>query len=253
MTYQAPNLPTDKHYFFGRKGGVSTERFESLNCNIRGSDSMENIRQNLQIIAQHFHTDITQMCLVNQGVTNHAVYVETPSLYEITADGLVTDKKGLILGIKTADCCPVLLADYKNGVIGAAHAGWRGALRGVVENTIKIMLEKGAEKKNISAALGPCLQQQSFEAGEDILEEFLRINEQYRAYFSNGHRENHYQFNLEQFIINRLREYGISDISASGIDTYTSADEYFSFRRDTHSGQIFKKGDFPNHLSTITL
>ncbi len=253
MTYQAPNLPTDKHYFFGRKGGVSTERFESLNCNIRGSDSMENIRQNLQIIAQKFHSNIEQMCLVNQGVTNHAVYVETPSLYEITADGLVTDKKGLILGIKTADCCPVLLADYKNGVIGAAHAGWRGALRGVVENTIKIMLEKGAEKKNISAALGPCLQQPSFEAGEDMLEEFVSNNPQYKSFFISGHREKHYQFDLEGFVINRIRKCGITNISASETDTYTDEENYFSFRRETHKGLIFKKGDFPNHLSTITL
>lgn len=253
MTYQAPNLPADRHCFFGRRGGVSSGRFDSLNCNIRGSDSMENIRQNLQIIAERFDSDISQMCLVNQGVTNHAVYVETPSLYEITADGLVTDKKGLILGIKTADCCPVLLADYKNGVIGAAHAGWRGALRGIVENTIKIMLEKGAEKQNIAAALGPCLQQPSFEAGEDMLEEFIGSNPQYRSFFTPGHRENHCQFDLEGFVVNRLRECGITDISASGIDTYTTEEEYFSFRRDTHKALTFKKGDFPNHLSTIML
>ncbi len=253
MTYQAPNIPSEKHCFFGRRGGVSTGRFDSLNCNIRGSDSMENIRQNLQIIAERFHSDISQMCLINQGVTNHAVYIETPSLYEITADGLVTDKKGLILSIKTADCCPVLLADYKNGIIGAAHAGWRGALRGIVENTLKIMLDKGAEKQNISAALGPCLQQPSFEAGEDMLEEFIRVNKNYQTYFSAGQRKNHYQFNLERFVVDRLREYGITDISASGIDTYANEQEYFSFRRETHKALTFKKGDFPNHLSTITL
>lgn len=253
MSYFAPNLPPEKHCFFGRSGGISTGRFASLNCNIRSTDSSDNIYRNLDIIGNRYGTDRGSLCLVNQGITNHAAYISHPSLYAFKADGLVTDIPGLVLGIKTADCAPVLLADYKNGIIAAAHAGWRGALRGILANTVKIMLEHGADISSIRAAVGPCLQQHSFEAGEDMYEEFIHQNPDYGKFFTPQKNTGRFRFDLEAFVIFRLEKLGIKNISASHIDTYTDEDGYFSFRRDTHRKLTTLAGDFPNHLSTITL
>lgn len=140
MSWNAPNLPADKHRFFDRHGGVSNGRYESLNVNRKSADAPENIRQNINIAAGTFGMAAAAAAFPCQGVTGHAEYTDAPSLYRIEADGFVTDRPGILLGITTADCVPVLFADFKNGVIGAAHAGWRGAVRGIMENTLALML-----------------------------------------------------------------------------------------------------------------
>lgn len=173
MSWNAPNLPADKHRFFDRHGGVSNGRYESLNVNRKSADAPENIRQNINIAAGAFGMTAADAAFPCQGVTGHAEYTDAPSLHRIEADGLVTDRPGILLGITTADCAPVLFADFKNGVIGAAHAGWRGAVRGIMENTLALMLQHGAELKHIAAAVGPCLQKNSFETRTDMLSEFL--------------------------------------------------------------------------------
>ena len=130
MSWNAPNLPADKHRFFDRHGGVSNGRYESLNVNRKSADAPENIRQNINIAAGTFGMAAAAAAFPCQGVTGHAEYTDAPSLHRIEADGFVTDKPGILLGITTADCAPVLFADFKNGVIGAAHARRGGAGRG---------------------------------------------------------------------------------------------------------------------------
>lgn len=251
MSYFAPNLPFDKHCFFGRNGGVSQGRFDSLNCNLRGSDSIDNVFKNFEIITSYYHLSKNNICTIRQGFSNLALYVNEPSLFQLQADGLVTDCPDLILGITTADCTPVLFADYTNGIIGAAHAGWRSACYGILENTLDLMLQKGAELESIHVAIGPCLQQQSFEAGPDMYEEFISKNPDNQAFFTPfGER---FRFDIEAFVIRSLENYGIQNISASEIDTYQNESEYFSFRRDTHRKLIPSPSDFPNQLSTIIL
>lgn len=187
-----------------------------------------------------------------QGHTDKAVYVDRPSRYEIEADGVVTDRPGIILGITTADCMPVLLADEKHGVIGAAHAGWRGALAGVIENTVKVMLEKGAAVEDITAAAGPCLQKESFEVQNDMRNLFLDRDKDNERFFTPCAGER-WLCDLEAFVRHRLDLIGIKNVSFSGIDTYTNPELYFSYRRCRHLGQIAVKDDFPIELSTIRL
>lgn len=187
-----------------------------------------------------------------QGHTDKAVYVDRPSRYEIEADGVVTDRPGIILGITTADCMPVLLADEKHGVIGAAHAGWRGALAGVIENTVKVMLERGAAVEDIAAAAGPCLQKESFEVQNDMRNLFLDRDKDNERFFTPCAGER-WLCDLEAFVRHRLDLIGIKNVSFSGIDTYANPELYFSYRRCRHLGQIAVKDDFPIELSTIRL
>ncbi len=253
MNYHAPNLPANKHCFFGSNGGVSQGFYSSLNVNRKSADSPENIKKNLQIIAQYYNLDAENLMLLDQGITNHAIFTQAPSQWQITADGAVTNQKDIILCIATADCAPVLFRDDKAGLIGAAHAGWRGAVRGILENTVKLMTENGSSPKNITAAIGPCMRQASFETGLDMYDEFLQHSPNNKCYFKPGKDTEHFQFDMESFILDKLHALGLNNISTSHIDTYTAEGNFFSFRRFTHQKSINRPGDFPVHLSTITL
>lgn len=252
MSYFAKNIETP-HCFFGRKGGKSQGLYASLNVNTQSGDNPDNVAQNLAIIADFYHLSVNSLMLIKQGVSGHAEYTDKASQRQITADGIVTDQKDIVLCIGTADCAPVLFHDKKHGIIGAAHAGWRGAVRGIVENTVKIMLEHGAETNDIAAAVGPCLQQQSFEIGLDMYREFLNNDKNYASYFSHGKDNEHFWFDMEKFVIDKLKSCGINNISASGINTYAEEENYFSYRRNCHQGLVQSPKDFPVHLSTICL
>lgn len=253
MSYYGQNLPKDKHIFLGRKGGVSQGKYASLNISCICNDDKKSIDINRQKAAEMLGGNIDDLLFLRQMASTNVIFVSEPSIEKVTADGMVTKNKGIILGIKTADCLPVLIADYKHGVIGAAHAGWRGAIRGVVENTLNLMVEKGAELDNIAVALGPCIQQKSFEVGEDVYQECVLLNSEYGAFFEYGRDEKHFQFDLEGLVKYRLQQYGIVNISVSGIDTYADEENYFSFRRNTHRGLVAKEKDFPCHVSLIKL
>ncbi|MDR1025778.1 MAG: laccase domain-containing protein [Lactobacillus sp.] len=202
MNYFAPNLPKDKHCFYDKDEAFSN-----------GSPA------NLVALEQKFHTD-------------KAVYVDAPTFKEIVADGSVTKNPNLLISVRTADCVPLLYADYKNGVIGASHGGWRGALNGVIENTLDLMIENGASKDNIAAAIGPCLQKPNFETRQDMYNLFVEKDPSFSKYFEKKDAE-HYLFDIEQFVYDKLTRYGITNISRSGIDTYTSSDRH-SYRRNCH-------------------
>ena len=233
MTWTAPNLPADKHLFFDRHGGVSTGKYASLNCSIKSEDSKENILQNLALAAAHYNLPLEKLTLLKQGISNKAVFITQAERYQQFADGMVTTTPGIILAIRTADCCPILFYDKTQQIIGAAHAGWRGALRGIIENTLELMLKHGARKENISAAVGPCLQQASFECQADMRDEFMHSDSAAEHFFIPGKDNNHFQFDLEKYVISRLQNFGLTNISASGINTYQD-ENYFSFRRNTH-------------------
>ncbi len=253
MSWQSPNLPADKHCFFGRKGGVSEGRYASLNLNDKSRDNPENILRNYQIIASRFNLQADNICRLIQGTSADAVYITEPSIKKIQADGAVTDKPGIILSIGTADCAPVLLADDEQGIIGAAHAGWRGAFNGIVENTVRLMCQKGARIGKIAAAIGPCIRQPSYEMDREVLQTFLEQSPDNRKYFIPSPRPEHWLFDLGGYVSDRLRQLGIDNIVDSRIDTYADEQHWFSYRRDTHRGLIAAPADFPVELSTITL
>ena len=154
----------------------------------------------------------------------------------IHADAIVTDRPGLALGILTADCVPVLFADGQAGVIGAAHAGWKGALGGVVESTVAAMEGLGASRSRIAAAVGPCIARRSYEVDQAFFERFVGEDGQNERFFAGG-REGHHQFDLEAFVVSRLADSGLGRVEALGEDTYSQPDRFYSFRRATHRGE----------------
>jgi YfiH family protein len=165
------------------------------------------------------------------------------------ADALVTDRPGLALGILTADCAPVLLADEAAGVIGAAHAGWKGAHAGIIEATARAMEELGGQRSRIRAAVGPCIARRSYEVSAEFFTTLVTQDPEHERFFTPGRRAEHHQFDLEGFVVARLAAAGITRIEALGLDTYGDPGRFFSFRRATHQGEA----DYGRQISLIAL
>jgi YfiH family protein len=222
------------HGFLGRRGGVSVGVMAGLNTGPGLGDDPA-------AIAENRARAVTAVMPGARLVT--AYQVHSPDCLVVTepwdeaarpeADALVTDRPGLLLGILTADCAPVLLADREAGVIGAAHAGWKGALAGVTDFTIAAMTELGAELSRIRAAVGPCIAQASYEVDEAFLKRFVEADPKNSSFFVPG-RPGHHQFDLEAYVTGRLERAGIGGVGRLGLDTYSAPDRFFSFRRTTH-------------------
>ena len=222
------------HGFFGRRGGLSTGPIAGLNCGTGSGDDADIVEANRRLAADAILPD-APIASVHQIHSPTAVIVTEPVPHEQRprADALVTDRPGLLLGIVTADCAPILLADSSAGVIGAAHAGWRGALAGVTDQAIAAMIFLGAKAESIRAAIGPCLAKASFEVGHDFVEQLLADDPGNERFFGEGADGKHH-FDLEAYLAARLAAAGIRRIEASGLDTYALADRFYSYRRSTH-------------------
>jgi hypothetical protein len=253
MVWQAPNLRTEKHCFFGSEGGISVGIYAGLNVNTRSLDKKENLNENLSRAAQHVGLMRENLLLLCQGVSADAFYVDASSQDVLVADGAVTDCPNIGLCIRTADCAPVLLEDRVNGVVGAAHAGWRGAFKGIIENVVALMVERGADVEHIAAAVGPCIAQDSYEVDANFYRQFIDVNSGFAKYFMSGVKQDFYQFDLKSFCVDKLKSCGVQNISCSADDTYALADKYYSFRRFTHQNLVQKPKDFATELSVITL
>jgi len=225
--------------FFGISGGHSTGLFNSLNCSIKCKDDKANVTKNLSKIADYFAKHPNNLKSLNQNHTYKVVTVNdvTQMTSNIEADALVTNKPGIILGVYTADCTPILFADAKNRVIGATHAGWRGAVGEIIENTIKAMLDLGAKHNSITACIGPCIQQTSYEVDNSFKIQFLEKSESYDKFFIPSSRTNHYMFDLPGFCESKLLKFGISKVENLKIDTYPEENLFFSCRRAFHHKQ----------------
>lgn len=220
------------HGFFGRQGGVSTGDYESLNCGLTSGDDPDAIAENRRRVLDAMGGDV--LLTARQQHTATCISVTEPYAERPIADALVTDQPGLVLGVLSADCGPVLFA--ADGIVGAAHAGWRGALGGVLENTVQAMRDLGA--KNIRAVLGPCIHQPSYEVSVGFEEPFLQQSADNKRFFA-PHTPDKYLFDVPGYIESRLQEAGVQAISLMGQDTYTQPEHYFSFRRTGHkAGQI---------------
>lgn len=236
-----------KHGFFTRKGGHSSGIFNSLNAGLGSGDIRQSVEQNRKDICSVL--DIQNLVTLHQIHSNH-VFVATEGISSdrAEADGIVTNTSGVAIGVVTADCGPVLFADRKNSVIGAAHAGWRGALDGVLENTIIAMEKLGAERSSISACLGPTISQRNYEVGPEFYARFIEKDEKLSVYFKPSNKLDHYLYDLHAFIVNRLEQ---SRVSAEDLDicTYEEDENYFSYRKTTHKGEK----DYGRQLSVIKL
>jgi len=220
------------HGFFGSKGGVSTGMFASLNTGRRSGDDLEKIEENRTRVKNAI--EAKSLVSLHQIHSDTVLIAKDDSVSDMQADGLVTTVPGLALSALSADCGPVLLADTRAGVIGACHAGWRGALSGIVESTVATMCELGATPENMTAVLGPCIGPDNYEVGEDFKEEFCTVDESYARFFQVPEGEKAH-FDLPAFILSRLAVMGVRS-EWTGQCTYGQSEDYFSYRRNSHAG-----------------
>lgn len=241
-------LSAVKHGFFGRDGGVSTGIYASLNAGTGSKDDPDSVRENRRRIASHFGAAPEMLVGVHQVHSPDAVFIDAPWPGERPrADALVTTTPGLVLSVLTADCGPVLLSDAEAGVIAATHAGWRGAFGGVLEATVRLMLEHGARRERIHAAIGPCIQQRNYEVGEDFRQNFLARDASYARFFSDAFGAKPY-FDLPAFCGHRLAELGIGAAEHIDIDSFSN-ECWFSHRRSVREGAP----DYGRNCAAISL
>lgn len=237
------------HGFLGRRGGVSQGVCAGLNVGLGSGDDREAIRTNRRLAVDAVAPGAELVTLHQvHSATAIAVTAPFPDHARPHADALVTDRPGLALGILTADCTPVLFADAKAGVVGAAHAGWKGALGGVIAATVEAMKALGARRGNIAAAVGPTIARKSYEVDDAFFRRFVDADAANERFFSGG-REGHHQFDLEGYVVSRLAGAGVARIEALGLDTYSNPELFYSYRRATHRGEP----DYGRQISLIAL
>jgi purine-nucleoside/S-methyl-5'-thioadenosine phosphorylase / adenosine deaminase len=245
------DCPRVRHGFFTRQGGVSAGLYASLNCGYGSSDQPANVTENRRRALARIGLPAEALATTYQ--VHSADVVEVTKPWPLDArprvDAMVTTRPGIALGIGTADCAPVLLADPAAGVIGAAHAGWRGAVNGVVEAVVGAMVERGADPARMRAAVGPCIAQASYEVGPEFPAPFLQQDPENRRFFVPSKRASHFMFDLPGYVVSRLRRLGISEAMAVAHDTCAEADMFFSYRRTTLAGEK----DYGRGLSVIAL
>ncbi len=226
------------HGFFTRRGGVSTGAFASLNCSLSSPDDRGSVLENRALVAAALGVPHEHLLGCTQVHGTDVVTVDRPWAAGAgpRADAMVTARPGLALGIITADCGPLLFADPDAGVAGAAHAGWRGAVAGIIEATLAAMRDLGARTERIVAAVGPCIGQRSYEVAADLRDAVLARDPADARFFADGVREQRWQFDLAGYCAARLRAAGVGSVVITGIDTLAEEDRFFSHRRRTLAG-----------------
>ncbi len=244
----ADSLSDFRHGFFTRRGGASSGVFAGLNCGAGSSDQSEIVSINRARVAEAMQVAPDKMLGVHQVHSADVITATGPLAERPRADALVTATPGLALSVLTADCQPVLFGDANAGVIGAAHAGWRGALDGVLEATIDAMEALGANREDICAVIGPSISQSAYEVGPEFLETFMIEDPQNSRFFANG-LNGHYQFDLPAYGLHRLRSAGVGQAEWTRHCTYGDPDRFYSYRRTTHAGEA----DYGRLISVIRL
>lgn len=261
MTVQANDMPQPAthdslavegvaHGFFGRKGGVSGGIYGSLNCGLGSQDKRESVATNRHRVAKHFGADASNLLTVYQCHSADAIAVSEPFTGSPPKlDGMATKTPGLVLGALAADCAPLLFADPVNKVIGAAHAGWRGAFTGVAEATIDAMESLGANRTTIRAVIGPTISKRAYEVGPEFVERFTDATAANESYFGPSENEGHAYFDLPGYLVDRLKGIGLSDVASLDMCTYSNQDAFFSYRRATH----LRERDYGRMISAIMI
>lgn len=239
-----------RHGFFTRQGGVSGAPYTSLNCGLGSSDAPENVQENRARAMERLGLATDALRTVFQVHSSRVVALDGtgPEQPRPQVDALVTRTPGIALGILTADCAPVLLADDEAGVIGAAHAGWRGARGGVVEATVAAMVALGARRSRIVAAVGPCIQRQSYEVGPEFRDAFVEHEPATKDLFEPSGRPGHHLFDLPAYVAARVAA-AVAAVDVLPFDTCADPDRFFSYRRTTLTGG----GDYGRLLSSVAL
>jgi purine-nucleoside/S-methyl-5'-thioadenosine phosphorylase / adenosine deaminase len=240
-----------RHAFFTRAGGVSTGLYASLNGGVGSRDETDKVGENRSRMSAALGVEPRRLLTAYQSHSPKVVVAQAPWTTENRpqADAIVTRMRALAIGVTTADCGPVLLADPRAGVIGAAHAGWRGALTGIIEATIAAMEGLGAARGQIRAALGPMIRQDNYEVGPDLVARFRDEDPASSRFFAPAARDGHAMFDLGGYIAARLTRAGISAVEDLALCTYADPERFYSYRRSTHRAEA----DYGRHVNAIAL
>ena len=244
-------LPRIRHAFFTRSGGVSQGVYASLNGGVGSMDAPDKVAENRARMAAALGVRASRLLTPYQIHSPDVVVAEEPWTRENRprADAIVTRIPRLAIGVSTADCGPILFADSEAGVVGAAHAGWRGALTGVIEAAIAAMERLGADRDRISAALGPTIRQPNYEVGPEFVDRFLAADPGNSRFFTPSQRTGHAMFDLANYIADRVRNAGIVQFEDLGLCTYAEPERFFSYRRTTRRGEP----DYGRHINAIAI
>jgi YfiH family protein len=251
---QAPSLSKlarIRHAFFTREGGVSQGVYASLNGGVGSSDAPDNVAENRARMAAALGVVPERFLTAYQIHSPDVVVANAPWTPEARprADAIVTGTPRLAIGVSTADCGPLLFADSQAGVIGAAHAGWRGALTGVIESTVAAMEKLGAERARIVAALGPAIRQPNYEVGPEFVARFVAADADNARFFAPSERAGHAMFDLAGYIADRIQRAGIVEFEDLALCNYAEPERFFSYRRTTQRGEP----DYGRHINAIAL
>ena len=237
-----------KHCFFSKKNGYSKGVYHSLNCGPGSKDKKENVKKNLDLVSEKFGIKRENLVLMHQTHSNKVIVINKKNKNKkIIADALVTKSEGLAISVLTADCVPIILYDEINNIIGCIHAGWKGAISGIIENTLNKFKEMNINNK-INAAIGPCIGHESYEVGLEFFNKFLKDSEINKKFFSKKNNEK-FLFNLRDYVNNKLSNFGVHNIDNINADTFKDTDNFFSYRRS----QKLKEADYGRCISTICL
>ena len=238
------------HGFFNKLGGTSRGIYKSLNCGLGSKDKKTFINKNLKIVKKKLSKKSSNIYLAKQIHSSKYIYIDknySKKLKRIEADAIITSKKLLPIGVLTADCVPILIADKRNTIVAAIHSGWKGAHKGIIEKVIKFLKKKGYEPENLIAAIGPCISQKNYEVKDDFKKKFLKKDKKYCVFFKNSN--NKIFFNLRKFVQDTLKNNGIKSIDIINKDTFDISNNYFSARRSISLNQ----DDYGRNISLIMI
>ena len=239
-----------KHCFFSRKNGFSKGLYASLNCGLGSDDKKENVLKNLNLVSQKIGCKDELLITLNQTHSNKVVYFEKKSLIKnkLPGDAIVTKIRNVGIGILTADCAPILLYDPKKKIIGCIHSGWRGALNGVIQNTIRKFKELDSNIDNLFAVIGPCIRKENYEVKIDFYEKFINQNPKYEEFFKKN-VDDKYIFDLRGFINNKISDLNIKNIENIEMDTFAALETFYSYRRS----RLNNEKDYGRCISVILM
>ena len=227
-----------KHCFFSRKNGVSKGYYESLNCGLGSGDNKENVLKNLELVSKEIGCKKESLITLNQKHSNQVIYFkdEKSVKNKLSGDAIISEVKNIGLGILTADCAPIFFYDPRKKIIGCAHAGWKGALNGIINNTVKKFNELNSNSSDLIAIVGPCIKKDNYEVKEDFLKKFI-IQDKKNEIFFERIDDQKYNFDLRGFINKEISNLNIKNIENIEMDTFSEEDFFYSYRRSCHNNE----------------
>ena len=239
-----------RHCFFSRKNGVSKGYYESLNCGSGSNDKKENVLKNLEFVAEKISCNRESLITLNQQHTNRVIHFDNFKSVEnkLTGDAMVSEVKNIGIGILTADCVPIFFYDYKKKIIGCAHAGWKGALRGIIKNTVNKFNELNSNNDDLIAVVGPCISKKNYEVKQDFFEKFIEQDKNNKNFFDKVSDEKYF-FDLRGFVNKELFNLNIKNIDNIEMDTFSKSEFFYSYRRSS----LKKEKDYGRCISVILM